>query len=74
MTDREILRYAFKGVLNDITKYEEKCEKFDIEIERNLHMYKDYDEIRKMANKLEISLNAKENNNENKNIQRLQKS
>ena len=58
MTDREILRYAFKGVLNDITKYEEKCEKFDIEIERNLHMYKDYDEIRKMANKLEISLNA----------------
>lgn len=53
MTEREIMRYAYKGVLNDILKYEEKCEKFEVEIDRNLHMYKDYNEISEKIKKID---------------------
>lgn len=63
MTEREILRYAYKGVLNDIMKYEEKCEKFEIEIDYNLHMYKDYEEIRKMASQIDAIKNKRSRKN-----------
>lgn len=53
MTEREIMRYAYKGVLNDILKYEEKCEKWDVEIDRNLHIYKDYNEISEKIKKID---------------------
>lgn len=53
MTEYDILRYAYNGVLNDICQYEKKCKKWNTEIDRSLMMYKHCEEIRKKILKIE---------------------
>jgi hypothetical protein len=53
MTEYDILKYAYNGVLNDICRYEEKCRKWNTEIDHSLIMYKHYEEISKKILEIE---------------------
>lgn len=45
--------FAYNGVLNDICRYEEKCRKWNTEIDHSLIMYKHYEEISKKILEIE---------------------
>lgn len=53
MTEYDILKYAYNGVLNDICRYEEKCKEWNTEVDRSLIMYKHYEEISKKILEIE---------------------